>query len=124
MAEAGPVFEIEVNVEGDRAVAGRPMVLNVSGKGRRRSSDTRGETPRAHGIPQVLKELLTSHRPRMFSHDSPSSSAEYIPSPHTGEETSDYPEREDVKVCFMCVQFSNTATYCMYDVCFSNTTAT
>ena len=42
MAEAGPVFEIEVNVEGDRAVAGRPMVLNVSGKGRRRSSDTRG----------------------------------------------------------------------------------
>ena len=42
MAEAGPVIEIEVNVEGGIAVAQRPQVLKVSGKNRRGSAETRG----------------------------------------------------------------------------------
>ena len=54
MAEAGPVIEIEVNVKGDTAVVGRPTVLNVSGKGRRRSSNPRGGKQLANFVDYTL----------------------------------------------------------------------
>ena len=41
-------------------------------------------SPRVSRMPLVLKELLTSRRPRVFSRDAPIQ--EYIPSPHTGSE--------------------------------------
>lgn len=69
---------------------------------------TSSDSPRPHGVsrmPLVLKELLTSRRPRVFSRDRDipthnTVSTEYIPSPHTPSEdaSSEYNDREDVKV--------------------------
>ena len=64
MAEAGPVIEIEVNVKGDTAVAGRPTALNVSGKGRRRSSAPRGGKQLANFVDYELARKYCLLGPR------------------------------------------------------------